>query len=347
MTDVRLKVQVAGREDAQHGRIDLLVGLVVPILLVIGFLCQRRPSLLEMAGCFALVYFGIGVPMSVCMHRYFSHGAFRCSRWMQFLLGAIGCLANQGGPLWWAGKHRRHHALCDKEGDPHSAVRDGTAYAWMGWTMAAKEFHPDLDWVPKRMQTPEMLVLDSLWFVPPALVFFATAHTYSWHAAVLYVSTPMLLCRLATLWFNVEFHPAEIAVPKEQPISSVIHEAAQGLGLLGLCLGGSFGGWRGALIGCLLCTAIDAYNNRRAYAAYVASGGKSSVHQCKRPCLGVDMVNYLAGIVGENCHADHHTHPARACRPSDPVDAPYYLFLKPLHQLGLVWQLKGCEAKPD
>ena len=29
------------------------------------------------------------------------------------------------GPLWWAGKHRRHHRYSDVEGDPHSLLIAG------------------------------------------------------------------------------------------------------------------------------------------------------------------------------------------------------------------------------
>lgn len=53
----------------------------------------------------------INICMSVCMHRYASHAAFKCGRWMNIGICLLGCLANQGGPLWWASQHRCHHKL--------------------------------------------------------------------------------------------------------------------------------------------------------------------------------------------------------------------------------------------
>jgi stearoyl-CoA desaturase (Delta-9 desaturase) len=60
--------------------------------------------------------------MSICLHRYFSHRAFKTSRAFQFVLGFWGYLSNQGGPLFWAGTHRHHHRHCDQEQDHHSPL---------------------------------------------------------------------------------------------------------------------------------------------------------------------------------------------------------------------------------
>ena len=43
----------------------------------------------------------VGVCMSVCLHRYASHGAFKCGPVTSFAIEWLGCLANQGGPIWW------------------------------------------------------------------------------------------------------------------------------------------------------------------------------------------------------------------------------------------------------
>ena len=53
----------------------------------------------------------INICMSVCMHRYASHAALKCGRWMNIALCILSCAANQGGPLWWASQHRCHHKL--------------------------------------------------------------------------------------------------------------------------------------------------------------------------------------------------------------------------------------------
>src|SRR5205085_3817153 len=50
-----------------------------------------------------------GLGVTVGFHRYFSHRAFKTTRWVQFLLACAGCTALQRGPLWWAHHHRLHH----------------------------------------------------------------------------------------------------------------------------------------------------------------------------------------------------------------------------------------------
>eukprot|EP01083_Nonionella_stella_P199094 730354_1 len=52
------------------------------------------------------------LPMSICLHRYFSHQAFQTNRFGQCMLAIIGTLANQGGVLWWSSIHRKHHKYC-------------------------------------------------------------------------------------------------------------------------------------------------------------------------------------------------------------------------------------------
>src|SRR5690348_1671321 len=47
-------------------------------------------------------------------HRYFSHRAYKTNRFFQFIFAIIGATAMQGGPIWWASHHRRHHANADK-----------------------------------------------------------------------------------------------------------------------------------------------------------------------------------------------------------------------------------------
>lgn len=73
-------------------------------------------------GLFAMSHFIHYTGMSICLHRYFSHRAFKTSRAFQFVLGFWGYLAFQGGPLFWAGTHRHHHAHCDQDVDYHTPL---------------------------------------------------------------------------------------------------------------------------------------------------------------------------------------------------------------------------------
>ena len=58
-------------------------------------------------------------------HRYFSHKAYKTSRFWQFIFAVLGNSAVQRGPLWWASHHRHHHRFADTDEDPHSPSRQG------------------------------------------------------------------------------------------------------------------------------------------------------------------------------------------------------------------------------
>ena len=58
-------------------------------------------------------------------HRYYSHKTYKCSRWYQVLMNALGIFAGAGPALTWAAVHKQHHAYSDKELDPHSFHHKG------------------------------------------------------------------------------------------------------------------------------------------------------------------------------------------------------------------------------
>ena len=59
-----------------------------------------------------------------------------------------------------------------------------------------------------------------------------------------------------------------------------------------------------------------------------------------KDCVAADQVHTVAWLLGEANHADHHVNSRRAHRPS--LDLPYWLFLKPLASLGLIWDEEGA-----
>ena len=111
-----------------------------------------------------------GFGVTVGLHRYFSHRAFKTSRWFQFLLAVAGCTALQKGPLWWVVHHRLHHQKSDEPGDPHSPVRDGFWYGHAGWLFARDLMRPDHDSVRDLTKYPELAWLDRLWMLPGVLL---------------------------------------------------------------------------------------------------------------------------------------------------------------------------------
>src|SRR5215471_2550787 len=71
--------------------------------------------------------------LTVGFHRYFAHRSFSTSRMAQFVLALLGSMSLQGGVLWWAETHRRHHRAADTPTDLHSPHHQGFFYAHYGW----------------------------------------------------------------------------------------------------------------------------------------------------------------------------------------------------------------------
>jgi stearoyl-CoA desaturase (Delta-9 desaturase) len=120
-------------------------------------------------------------------HRYFAHRAFTARPALVWLLGALGSSAFLGPLLWWVSTHRRHHAVADREGDPHSphwpfSGARGLVHAHAGWlfrpeytamTVSAGEVK-DLWQSPRAISLHRTyLMWGVLGLVIPALIGFA------------------------------------------------------------------------------------------------------------------------------------------------------------------------------
>lgn len=68
-------------------------------------------------------------------HRLLTHGSFETPSILKYFFSLCGMLSAEGSPLMWVSNHRKHHALSDREGDPHSP-NDGFWWSHILW------FHP-------------------------------------------------------------------------------------------------------------------------------------------------------------------------------------------------------------
>lgn len=108
-----------------------LLTLVPPLLGVVAaaaLLATRGITTVELGlflGMYVLGYLG----MSVGLHRYFAHRAFKTSRPVCAALAILGSFCLMGPPIFWAAVHRRHHAFTDRDGDPHSPVPRDRSFA--------------------------------------------------------------------------------------------------------------------------------------------------------------------------------------------------------------------------
>jgi stearoyl-CoA desaturase (Delta-9 desaturase) len=91
------------------------------------------------AGFYVVCAFGT----TIGFHRYFTHRGFEAGAPVRVALAVLGCMTMQGPITQWVTDHRKHHALSDRPGDPHSphvghgeglggALR-GFVHAHVGW----------------------------------------------------------------------------------------------------------------------------------------------------------------------------------------------------------------------
>ncbi|WP_287129676.1 fatty acid desaturase [Candidatus Cyanaurora vandensis] len=64
-----------------------------------------------------------GVGICLGYHRLLSHRSFQVPQWLAYGIAVLGALALQGGPIFWVGWHRQHHAHTETDLDPYSAQR--------------------------------------------------------------------------------------------------------------------------------------------------------------------------------------------------------------------------------
>ncbi len=83
--------------------------------------------------------------IGICLgyHRLLSHRSFQVPKPLERAITTIGALAMQGGPIFWVGGHRQHHAFTeDNEKDPYSANR-GFWWSHMLWILCSRPEHFD------------------------------------------------------------------------------------------------------------------------------------------------------------------------------------------------------------
>lgn len=122
--------------------------------------------------CVALYYirmFGI----TAGFHRYFSHRAYKTSRWFQFVLAVIGGASMQKGVLWWAAHHRNHHKFSDMSEDIHSPKQDGFYWSHVGWILSNDYDHTEWDRIRDFAKYPELRWLNRWHLVPPVTLALA------------------------------------------------------------------------------------------------------------------------------------------------------------------------------
>jgi stearoyl-CoA desaturase (delta-9 desaturase) len=131
-------------------RIITLIAIIVPplaLLSITGLLWGVAVRPVDLI-TFAVLYVVCGLGITIGFHRLFSHRAFKTTRTLTAVWAILGSMTLQGPVTQWVTDHRKHHALSDKEGDPHSphhgygggwkGVVKGLWHAQVGWLLTTK-----------------------------------------------------------------------------------------------------------------------------------------------------------------------------------------------------------------
>ncbi len=127
-------------------------------------------------------------------HRYFSHRAFKTSRWFQFVLAWLGCMSMQKGPLWWAANHRHHHKYSDQPEDLHSPHTSSFWHSHLGWILSPDHEATDHKAIKDFSRFRELRWMNTLHVLPGILLAVACYFIGGWSGLIVgfFISTVML-----------------------------------------------------------------------------------------------------------------------------------------------------------
>ena len=148
MTDVA--VATVRERTSPVSQIVTLLAVGVPplgLLSAVGLLWGVALSWVDVV-LFLVLYVAGALGNSVGFHRLFTHRSFETTKWLRGTFAILGSLAMQGPVTQWVTDHRKHHALSDQEGDPHSphaghgdgawGALKGFVHAHVGWLFTLK-----------------------------------------------------------------------------------------------------------------------------------------------------------------------------------------------------------------
>jgi stearoyl-CoA desaturase (delta-9 desaturase) len=160
-----------------------LIAVVVPplgLLSAAGILWGVAVSWLSLA-VFLVFYVACGLGTTVGFHRLFTHRSFETTKTLRATFAVLGSMTMQGPVTQWVTDHRKHHALSDKEGDPHSphagqpdsvwgAVK-GFAHAHVGWLFHLKGMERGVQYGKDMYEDRMIRTIDRLYLLWIVLTF--------------------------------------------------------------------------------------------------------------------------------------------------------------------------------
>ncbi len=116
------------------GVLVVVIGPFVATAIAIVQLWDRAVAWRDIALLVGM-YLPISLGVTAGFHRMLTHRSFRAHPAVRLVLLVLGSMAIEGPPVEWAATHLKHHALADRDGDPHSPVH-GLVHAHLGWLLS-------------------------------------------------------------------------------------------------------------------------------------------------------------------------------------------------------------------
>lgn len=122
--------------------LTVVVAPLIGVVLAIRLLWQSAVSWTDLT-LMLVMYSLIALGVTVGFHRMLTHRSFTPHPVVKFILLVLGSMAFEGPALSWAATHIKHHAVSDREGDPHSPM-DGFFHAHLGWLFTKQMEDPNV-----------------------------------------------------------------------------------------------------------------------------------------------------------------------------------------------------------
>jgi stearoyl-CoA desaturase (Delta-9 desaturase) len=179
----RPAVRPMSRREIRIQRTAVLIVTGIPtlgVLLAVALLWRSGSIAPSDVAAFAVMTLVSGFGITIGFHRMLTHQSFQAHGWLRGAFMVAGSLALEGPPIEWVADHRRHHALSDQPGDPHSphlssrgglaAAIEGLGHAHVGW-LFKRQRSVARRWAPDLLKDPLTRRIDRLFPLWAVLTF--------------------------------------------------------------------------------------------------------------------------------------------------------------------------------
>ena len=178
---------------AASARSVILVQFIIGFWSLLFFLKTQQTQFLwvSLAGMLLLQHVG----HNAGLHRYFTHNAFKTSKFWHVFLCYFSCLVCSGSPLSYTVAHRAHHLYVDTSKDPHHPGLGFFRVAFFWWDLNHLPIHAtkgmNEKWI-QHVHSHYVLIIVLFW-VALALLDVRLAMAYS---------SSVMLVMLGESWVN-------------------------------------------------------------------------------------------------------------------------------------------------